>query len=146
MEMEISSRFHKYINYMLTTQDRLLMKMPPELGRDCEIIGWWSSEDLRQQINQFKKNRCKHPVLDALVAHCRSDKFSWELPLIMCRWDGNYRLLYLPMNKADPMACCDIASADAYEMRREAKQLGIWIDSPAEVSDPVIFNLRVPIN
>lgn len=146
MEMEISSRFHKYINYMLTTEDRFLMKLPFETGRHCEIIGWWSSQDIRRQANRFKKNLFKHPVFDAIAAHCLSDKFSPELPLVMCRWDGNYRLLYLPMNKDDPMACCDIASADAYEMRREAKQLGIWIDSPAEVSDPVILNLRAPIN
>nr|BAR19611.1 hypothetical protein [uncultured Mediterranean phage uvMED] len=146
MEMEISSRFHKYINYMLTTEDRFLMKLPPEIGRHCEIIGWWSSQDIRRQTNHFKKNLFKHPVFDAIVAHCRSEKFLRELPLVMACWDGNYRLLYLPMNKDDPMACCDIASADAYEMRREAKQLGIWIDSPAEVSDPVILNLRAPIN
>jgi hypothetical protein len=144
MEMEISSLFHKYINFMLTTDDRYLVEMPNGI-RSYEVTGWWASQPLRETERNFKDAGYEHPTLDAIMDHFKSGSYSRKMPLIMYCWDGSYELQYFPPDKSQPALVCAIASKDVYEMRREAKSLGIWVEAPAELSSPVVITLQTPI-
>lgn len=142
MEMVLSSRFHKYINFMFTSKDRLLVQMPPGI-RNYEVTGWWGSPALRETERAFKAAGYQHPMLDALIAYF--DQKDTPLPLIMYNWDGSYELQYFPADSKQPAMICAVASKDVYEMRREAKAMGIWIDPPKESTDPVVIVFETPV-
>ena len=144
MEMELSSRFHTYINFMFTTKDRYTVEMPPGL-RSYEVTGWWASEKLRETERNFKYAGFEHPMLDAILHHIVKGPYNREMPLIMYCWDGSYELQYFPKDKSQPALVCAVASKDVYEMRKEAKSLGIWVKAPAELNSPVVINFQTPI-
>lgn len=116
--------------------------MPPGV-RNYEVTGWWGSPAFRETVRAFKAAGYQHSMLDALIAYFNQKET--PPPLVMYNWDGSYELQYLPADSKQPAIVCPVASKDVYEMRREAKAMGIWIDPPAEAIAPVVIQLETPV-
>ena len=132
MAEELSKLFHKYINYMMTTDDRYLIKANTY---PCEVCGYWRDRNL----SKLRKEKANAPIVTeaaAAIYDHRFNKMTPELPIVVFKHNNFLMILYCtPCGQPDLSTI--VATKDWYQIIKEASRLGLYVLN-TDVADPTV--------
>ena len=129
-ETRLSSLFHKYINYMMTTDDRLLFTTP---DFNYEVCGYWRDKQTRDLMIDLTGEDMTSETANALLSHW-SNRMTDDLPIIVFRYTGWVVIWYCTQNRQPHMTTA-VATEDWCAIVEEAARLGLYVkvESSAKV-------------
>ena len=151
MEMELSSLFHRHIDFMMTTDDRLLHKSWRPVGI------WWlefCGEDLIKHVTSSDfLNACRVQDPDrwdrmgALVRmgvalRARQAQLTKRPGVAFYDFITGSRLVLFSSDPLEPSMMCAVSPRDAMQMRREARDKNLMIRLPREASIPLARKIQ----
>lgn len=138
MAEKLSAVFHKYINYMMTTDDRYLIKAN---NYPCEVCGYWRDRNLRK----LRKEKASAPrVTEAAAAlyYHRIYRMKPELPIMVFKHNNFVMIVYCTPSDQPDMSTI-VATKDWFQIVKEAGRLGLYV-SIKNVWEPNVVPLIVP--
>ena len=149
--MELSSLFHRHIDFMLKTDDRLLVKTWRRVGLESlEFCG----EDLIKHVkNSDFLNACtvQDPdrwdrlgelVTTGIAQRARRAQLTKRPGVAFYDFITGSRLVLFSSDPLEPSMMCAVSPSDALQMRREARDKDLLIPLPREASIPLARKIK----
>ena len=133
METQLSSLFHKYINFMLKTDDRLLFTTPTFT---YEVCGYWRDKQTRDLTVDLTGEDMSSETAAALLHHW-SNKMKRELPIMVFRYSGWVVIWYCAQN-GQPHMTTAVATEDWCAIVEEAARLGLYVKAESSTKAKVV--------
>lgn len=146
MEIKLSSVFHRHIDFMLTTNDRLLVKSWRQAGlKSLEFCGVDLIKHIQDSdfINACRKqDPDRWDYLGALVTtgvalRARRAQLTKRPGVAFYDFMTGSRLMLFSSDPLEPSMMCAVSPRDAMQMRREARDKDLLIPLPREASTPL---------
>ena len=119
---QLSSLFHKYINFMMTTDDRYLME---GVVQPYEVCGYWRDKETRD-LKSINGEDMTPETREALIHHWQH-KMKPELPIAVLRCNGWLVIcLFTPESDVPNMATA-VMTEDWCAIVEEAARLGLYV-------------------
>lgn len=134
METQLSSLFHKYINFMMTTDDRYLMK---GVVQPYEVCGYWrdkQTRDLTININGEDMT----PETRAALVHYWEHEMKPELPIAVFRCNGWLVIVLFTLETDVPNMATAVATEDWCAIVEEAARLGLYVKAESSSKAKVV--------
>lgn len=133
METQLSSLFHKYINFMLETDDRFLFTEPTFT---YEVCGYWRDKKTREFTVDLTGEDMSSDTAAALLYHW-ANKMKQELPIMVFRY-GGWVVIWYCAQPGQPHMTTAVATEDWRAIVEEAARLGLYVKTDSSTKAKVV--------
>lgn len=130
---QLSSLFHKYINFMMTTDDRYLMK---GVFQPYEVCGYWRDKQTRNLTITMDGADVSPETRALLTKYWQNVKP--ELPLCVFKCSGWLVMVMISFDPKTPNMATTVATEDWCAIVEEAARLGVYVKTKSSEKATVI--------